>query len=556
MIRRQHNSGNRHRFGQATAAAGLLVLALAGCAAEAPKPPPEAPIPPPEGTPKLVLFLVVDQGRFDYFERFRPLLSSGLARLLDESTVFTQARHDHALTNTAPGHATLVTGVHPARHGIVNNWWFDRATGKRIAAVGEDITPRQMLASSIGGWLKTAFPQSKVFAAGGKDRAAVLTGGKSADAAWWTNWEDGRFITSAHYLKDEPEWLTAYHADLFPDRSFGNAWEPLPEVVEHTAAYGLEPLDGGWVNYRFPHPIGAASPWPDSSYYFDFTNETPFGDAYLADFATALIDGEQLGQDAYPDFLGLGFSALDKIGHGYGPDSPEVLDTFLRLDLAIGGLLDFIDRRIGLENTIISLSADHGVTPVPEVLQAKGIAAKRFGVEEITCAQNAHGNIRDRFGDQRWFSRGFYLDRKTVQAAGLEPMEIARETRRLVERCPGVVRAWTVAEMGAGATPLDGDDEVMRRLYANSFHLERSSDLVMQLEPHTLRTLANATTHGTPYDYDRHVPWLLRLPASSPSTVDQPVSTVDVAPTIAGLLGLTPPEDLDGVDRRGLLPPQ
>ena len=534
---------------RAGAAACLLAVGLVACRAETP--------PPPDGTPRLILFLVVDQARYDYFERFRPLLSGGLARLLDESTVFTQASHDHAVTTTAPGHATLVTGVHPARHGIVDNWWFDRAASEMIAAVGvdDDVSPRMMLTSALGGWLKAAYPRSKVFAAGGKDRSAVLTGGKAADAAWWISWENGRFITSGYYLKSEQEWLNAYHRILFPDRYFGSAWEPLPEVVEYGPAYGLEPLDGGWADDRFPHPIRAVSPWPDSVFYSRFTDETPFGDAYLADFAAALIDGEQLGQDAYPDFLGLAFSALDKIGHAYGPDSPEVLDTFLRLDRALGELLDFVDRSIGLENTIVSLSGDHGVTPVPEVLRARGLAARRFGAEEIVCVQGAHAGLRDRFGNDRWFARSFYLDLETVAAAGIDPGTIAGETRRLVERCPGVARAWTRSELEASAEPAaGGGDEAMRRLYAHSFHPERSPDLLLQLEPHTLRSLASATTHGSPYPYDRHVPWLLRLPAGSGRAVDEPVATVDVAPTIARLVGLTPPSGLDGVDRSPLLP--
>ena len=534
-------------------------LLLASCATEEAAPPPEAASaspeaapPPPEGTPRLVLFLVVDQARYDYFERFRPLLSSGLARLLDESTVFTQALHDHALTTTAPGHATLVTGMHPAHHGIINNWWFDRSTRKLVPAVGDPVSPNRMLASGLGGWLKAAYPQSKVFAAGGKDRAAVLTGGPAADAAWWIHRRDGRFVSSEHYLEKEPEWLTAYHQDLFPDRYFGKLWEPLPEVAEHAEDYGLEPLDGGWIDHRFPHPIRAVSPWPDSTFYDGFSTDTPFGDAYLADFATALIDSEQLGQDAYPDFLGLGFSALDKIGHEYGPDSPEVLDTFLRLDRTLGGLLDFIDQRIGLENTLISLSGDHGVTPLPEVMEAKGLPARRFGAEEIVCFQSAHGELRNQFGDQRWFMRGFYLDRDAVQAAGLDPATIANETRRLIERCGGVVRAWTASELQTTAAAT-GDDGAMRQLYANSFHPERGPDLIVQLEPHTLRSRASPTTHGTPYLYDRHVPWLLRLPAGSQQTIEEPVATVDVAPTVARLLGLTPPSDLDGVDRGPLL---
>lgn len=524
--------------------AGLCLAALlAGCAPEPP--------PPPPGTPRLILFLVIDQGRYDYFERFRPLLSSGLARLLDESVVFTQANHHHAITTTAPGHATLATGVHPARHGIVNNWWYDRKTGKQIAAVGDPPSPKSLLAPALGDWLKAAYPSAKVFAAGGKDRAAILTGGKDADAAFWPDSSNGRFTSSDYYFDREPEWLTAYHEDLFPDRYFGRAWEPLPEAVETADAYGIEPLDRGLIENQFPHRIGTSSPSADAPFYSGLLNGTPFGDAYLADFARALIDGEGLGQDAVPDFLGLAFSAMDKVGHGYGPDSPELLDTLLRLDRTLGELLAFVDERVGLEHTVVSLSADHGVLALPEVLAARGVAARRFGTEEVLCVQRARGALTAKFGAGRWFRRSFFLDREAVAAAGIERQDIEAETRRLVEACPGVARVWTRSELESTG---EGDGDPMRRLYANSFHPERSPDLQVQLAAHTLPPMSNATSHGSPYAYDRHVPWLLRLPSARGATVTEAVQTVDVAPTVARLVSLTPPADLDGVDRGPLLP--
>ncbi len=535
-------------FAAARFAAALFAALLLATCAPAPAPP---PAPPPEGTPRLVLFLVIDQGRHDTFERFRPLLTSGLARLLDESVSFTRAFHEHAATNTAPGHATLATGVHPARHGIVDNWWLDRASGEMVAAVGEDLSPARLAASSLGDWLKAAYPPSRVLAAGGKDRGAILTAGRDADAAYWADEdEDGRFVTSDYYRADEPPWLADYHRRLYPDRYFARNWEPLPEVVAHAAEYGLEPLDRGLIEDRFPHRIGGVSPVPDQGFYSRFLHRTPFGDAYLADFARALIEGEELGADAYPDFLGLAFSAMDKIGHNYGPDSPEILDTLLRLDRAIGELLDFVDRRIGLEHTLVSLSSDHGVTPVPEVLAARGLAARRLGAGEVPCFQQAHAALQERFGEGKWFRRGFYLDRRAARGAGIEPAEIEAETRRLIEGCPGVVRVWTGSELGDGD---GGGDDPIRRLYANSFHPDRGPDLFVQLEPHVLRPISGATTHGTVYPYDRHVPWLLRLPSGRAATVDEPVATVDVAPTLAALLGLTPPAGLDGVDRGPLL---
>ncbi len=533
----------------------LLSLAssvLAGCVSTRPV---TLPPPPPDYTPQLIVFVVVDQARADYLVRFRPLLRFGLARLLEESVVFTETTHDHAITTTAPGHATLVTGRHPAQHGVVNNWWFDRSLGEMVAAVGSEPSPELLLTPTLGDWLKATFPQSKVFSVSGKDRGAILTASKTADAAFWINAEDGHITSSSYYPHREPAWLAEYHETLFPDSYFGTAWEPLPEVVEQAAAYGLVPLDRGFLDDQFPHPIGSSSPQPGEYFYGRFANDTPFGDAYVLDFARTLILEEELGGDAFPDFLGLAFSALDKVGHDFGPDSPEVLDTLLRLDRLLGDLLDFLDAEIGLEHVVVSLSGDHGVTPLPEMLIAKGQPARRFGAEEIGCVQRVGAAMGERFGGS-WFTESFFIDRDAVAAAGVDLAEVVGVGSRLLEECPGVERVWTHAELAAGAnlsSELSGEeqagDKLMQRLYANSYHPERSPDLVIQLEPHTLTSYRNATTHGTPYTYDRHVPWLLRLPEGVGLTVTDPVATVDVAPTLAALVGLTPPADLDGVDR-------
>ncbi len=534
----------------------LLTLLLAGCAAEAP--PTTTPPTPPDGTPRLILFLVVDQARYDYLERFRPLLSSGLARLLDESVVFTNAHHDHAITSTAPGHATLSTGVYPARHGIINNWWLDRATGRPTLAVGAPPSPELLLAPALGDWLKAAYPSARVFAASGKDRGAILTAGQRPDGAFWSESKYGRFVSSEHYFDEEPEWLRSYHLDSFPDRHFGRAWEPLPEVVEHGEALGLEQVDRGTVDRQFPHAIGSASPAPGIGYYRDFLNATPFGDAYLADFARALIEAEDLGQDAVPDFLGLAFSAMDKIGHSFGPDSPEILDTLLRLDRTLGELLEFVDQRVGLEHTIVSLSGDHGVARLPEVAQARGVDARRYGTEDILCFQRVRGQLREKLGED-WLQGSFYFDRQRVLDAGVDLANLEDEARRLIEQCPRVTRVWTGSELAAvapeaGERDVSDDAGAMRRLYAHNYHPERSPDLMIQLEPNTLPYRTTVANHGSPHPYDSHVPWLLRLPSGTGGQVAERVHTVDVAPTVALLAGLTPPAGLDGVDRRSLLP--
>lgn len=525
-----------------TAASLLLLLLVLGC----PKAPAPSGLSP--DAPRLVLFLVVDQARADYLVRFRPLLTHGFARLLEESVVFTDARHDHAITTTAPGHATLSTGRHPAHHGIVDNYWYDREEGEQVYAVRSNgkRTPERLLASTFGDWLKTASPESKVFAASAKDRAAILTAGKRADAAFWFDPGTGDFVTAPYYGEVERPWLDAFLASRHADRYFGEVWDVLPEVAEHAAEYGVEPLDEGLIQTGFPRPLGGAALVPGASFYGALYG-SPLMDRYLEDFVEALIEGEELGADGTTDFLGVSFSALDSVGHSYGPDSPELLDTLLRLDRTLGDLLDFVDERIGLDHVLVSLSADHGVVAVPELLRLRGEPARRFGAEEITCFQRAGIELRAEFGDEDWIEDDLYLDWRLAEERGVELRDLEAAIKRRLAACPGVARVWSRTDLEA-APP--GDP--FARLYLHSLHPERSPDLFVQLEPETLSTRSVATSHGSPYPYDTRVPWLLRLAHGRSVTVGERVYTVDVAPTLAALIGLETPGDLDGVDRRAL----
>lgn len=519
-------------------AALLLVLSCR------PEPPGLAP-----GAPRLVLFLVIDQGRYDYLERFRPLLEHGLHRLLEESVSFTDAHHDHARTTTSPGHATLSTGCYPSRNGIIDNYWFDRRQGERVYSAMDDDgerSPERLLAPTLGDWLKAASPRSKVFAASAKDRAAVLTAGHRADAAFWFDRETGEFATASYYRWKESPWREEFHEAHHPDRLFGTVWEPLPEVVASAAEYDVKPLDRGLINPQFPHPLGSAQPSPGGSFY-NAIYSSPFADSYLAELAKALIAGEELGADDDTDFLGLSFSALDAVGHEYGPHSPELLDAFLRLDRAIGEVLDFVDERVGLDNMIVSLSSDHGVTPVPELLSSRGIAARRFGAEEIACVQRAGVTLEEQFGDEDWIPYGLYLDRELAAERGVATADLQKTLARELAACPGFSRVWTATELSSAT-----EDDPVARLVLHSFHPERSADLAVMLEPHTIASSSEAT-HGSPHPYDTWVPWLLRLPKGQAAEVGERVHTVDVAPTLAGLIGLEPPAEIDGVDRGALL---
>ena len=411
----------------------------------------------------------------------------------------------------------------------------------------DDRSPYRLLVPTLSDRLKERWPASKAFGASGKSRGAILPVGLHADRAFWLDDEIGRFLTSTYYGEAPPAWLADFHRDPYPDRIFGSVWEVLPETAAAGAEYGIEPIDRGLGRWPLPRVVGRASVFPDEAYHEDFY-WTPFSDRYLLELAQTILVEEQLGADAYPDFLALSFSALDLVGHAYGPDSPEMLDTLLRLDRTLGELLDFVDREVGLENVVVSLSADHGVTPVPEVSLGRGLQARRFGLEENLCMQSVPARLDQELGAARWFLDDFVLDPEAAKSAGVSIAEVETVARRLIEACPGVERVWTATELGGDSD----DDDPMSRLHRHTFHPGRSPNLLVQFEEGSVARTSSATTHGSPYGYDTRVPWLLRLPSGQGRTVDEAVLTVDVAPTLAALLGVDMGSRVDGVDRSSL----
>lgn len=535
------------RANQALVAA-VWALLTAGCAS-LPVPLPE--LPRTEG-PSLVVLIVIDQGHPDYLERFRPLLSGGLAWLLENGAVFTDAHHNHAMTATAPGHAALATGLVPARSGIYSNYWFDVETRERVYSAGSVMSPSpiHLRGTAFGDWLKARDSRSKVFTASPKDRSAVMMGGQGADAAfsYWNT--DGTWWTGSYYPGPTGGWLEAFLEERRLDRYFGTLWEPLIADEKIWAEYGIERLDTGVFDRSFPYPIGRPEPEPGTSFYRDLYS-TPMIDGYLAELAKAMIDGERLGADGSIDFLGLSFTALDAVGHTFGPNSPEILDAVLRLDGYLGDLLEHIDEAVGMEHVIFALSADHGIPPIPEFLELRGAEGKRLDAEDVRCVQSAGARFRKRFGEADWFVYGLYIDAATVESQGTTVAEVEREMAALLEECEAIEKVWTSTELTA---PGNADsNEAMAELFRNSYIPGRSPNLMPQLKPYYQYYTGRGTTHGSPHAYDTHVPFILAGPGIAAGVIDERVHTVDLAPTLAALIGLAPPEGLDGVDRSELV---
>jgi predicted AlkP superfamily pyrophosphatase or phosphodiesterase len=514
-----------------------------------------------EETLRLVLVMVVDQLPR---ERAKADLPGGLGRLVREGRVYTEAVLDHAMTETCPGHATVLTGRHPAHAGIPANRFLDPETGTSVYCVGDSATtarvlggkkgrsPRNLRVSTLGDWMKSANPASRVFSVSGKDRAAITLAGHSPDVAYWFHsGEEIGFTTSGYYLDRLPAWVRAFNGHDPPEDGF---FSRVPESWDHIADAGgppRRPDDFSGESDRFGRTSGHRLRDEDLEASAARLVASPFLDEVTLDFATTLVREEGLGRGSSPDLLAVSFSAMDYVGHLYGPYSHESRDALRHLDLAIGRFLEFLERELGPGAVLVVLTSDHGVLPLPEWLEHTGgsrcpVKGGRIGVRRLGLRLMAklHWEFSPLFSFPReWVTfAGFQLrvDRSLASRHGVAVGDVIAATRRILEAEPAIAKVWTPEQIER-----DGDE--FARLYRNSFDPERSGDLVVQIAPTCLISpFDEGTTHGSPYLYDRAIPLIFWGAGIEGGRVAGPARTVDIAPTLARRLGIAPPATLDG----------
>jgi predicted AlkP superfamily pyrophosphatase or phosphodiesterase len=516
--------------------------------------------------PRLVLVVSVDQMRADYLMRYLPLYSGGLKRLATQGAVFTNARYRHACTETAPGHSVLLSGRSPRNSGIVGNAWYDRALKKRVNVVddptvrlvggaGPPASPAYFDAFTVGDVLKARSPQSKVVGVSFKDRAAILLSGRRADAAYWYETSGGRFATSTWYTDAAPAWLERWNARALPASYASRPWERLladPAIYERYA--GPDDVQGEWdgKDTVFPHRIRGNPPEVD---YYDDLRRTPFADEILLDFALTAMRNHGLGADDATDLLAVSFSAGDVIGHTYGPDSQEVLDYLLRLDRNLGRLFDEMDQRVGAGRWLAVLAADHGVMPLVEVLRAKGLPARRVSPDVLADAvRNA---LSARFPGQDGLLSDPdplepVLDQAALTRQGLDRAAVEDAIREALLSTGVVDAVYTSAELMGPPRPTD----TFFALHQRAFYAPRSGDLVARLKPYVyVGGYVGGTGHGTPQEYDRHVPIVFLGPAIAPGMREDACGPEDIAWALGRLLGLPYPQQDAEVDLLTLVSP-
>lgn len=508
--------------------------------------------------PRLVVLFVVDGLPQRQVTAYRDQLApDGFARFLDRGAWFEEAHYGYAFTVTAAGHATVLTGAYPHRTGIIGNEWLDIASGKAMYCTGDTsatylghktnaldgTSPRNLKVETLGDVLRRAEPRSKVVSVSGKDRGAILPAGKTGTAYMYMS-DSGQFASTTYYMREHPGWVEAFNQARPADRYFKTQWQPLlPQ-----AAYARSlPDDQPWYGPNgghLPMALGGANEEKPGRAFYASLLPSPFADALTLDFARAAIAGEQLGADDAPDILAISLSGHDYVNHRWSAESRLSHDHFLQLDRMLQAFFADLDRTVGRDHYVAVLTADHGFMPAPEVSQARGQAAGRIGGSQLLAAVNAA--LEQRFQLPKlatgMSASALVLDRKAIAARGLDFDAVAAAARDALLQQPALAAAYTRRELQEGSRASAPFFEQMRR----TWHPDVSGDVQYVTKPYWMFG-SSVATHGSPYEYDTHVPILVWGPPwVKAGARSERVETADIASTLAGLLRVAPPPANEG----------
>lgn len=519
--------------------------------------------------PKLAVVLVLDQFRAEYLARYAPFFgNNGFKRLQREGANLSEARYGHATTYTGPGHALIASGSYGHTSGIIGNRWFNSATGRiesmffdagaQILGVeaspkDDDTSPRNFSGDMIGDELRLASGfRSKVIGLSNKDRAAIMLGGKTGRAYWFHEGAGG-LTSSTYYGAKLPDWVQTFNARKLPDAFFNKTWtKALPEAAYYLSRRDDFPAEADvkGLGRTFPHLLTDASGKPTPAFYEAFT-ATPFATDYQFEAARAAIENEQLGADADTDLLGLSITATDIAGHDYGADSQEIQDMVVRLDGQIADFLSYLDRRFKRGDVVLVLTADHGAAPLPEYMQSQGFEAGRIKSKALGDAVEAA--LSARFGapnaDSKWVlaveDPGVFLNRALIAERKLDAAQVQRAAGEALLSVPGIAAYFTRESLLAGQTA-----NRYALMYEKAFHAGRSGDVMYQTKPFYFNgSYGNrdvGSTHGSPYEYDTHVPLIFWGAGVRAGTWARPIEIADLAPTMCALVGVSAPSGSEG----------
>jgi len=511
-----------------------------------------ARIPPEE--PKLIVTMVVDQMRYDFIHRYWDKFGEdGIKKLVGSGTFCKNASYNYLINETAVGHATIATGAMPSHHGIISNKWYNSLRDKTIYCVEDEkmntvggsfesgqFSPDNLLATTIGDEMQLATNfRSKVIGLALDNNSAILSAGHTADMAFWYDDETGNWISSSYYMDSLPAWVRDFNGKQFPESYLTRSWEPLMPLSSYTESGSdtsdFEPgLDGQSV---FPYDLEKISAMKRRKIDYGVVKYTPFGNVITRDFATAAIVNEELGQDEYPDYLAIGFSANEYIGKQFGSNSVEVQDAMLRLDQEIAHLIDFIDQYVGMQNTLVILTSDHGLAYSPKYLTAKKIPSGEFN--PFTSLHLLGSYLNAIYGQGEWikyyYGQQIYLNHDLIETSGISYQEIQEHTAQFLIQFEGVSNAVTSYTLQTS----NFSEGIFHKMQ-NGYHQKRSGDVIINLAPGWMEKI-NGDSYHSSYLGDNHVPLIWYGWKIKRSTLTRPVKMIDIAPTISYFLNIARP---------------
>lgn len=496
-----------------------------------------SPAQAPRPRPKLVVFIAVDQFRADYLSRFDRQFTGGFRRLLDQGVVYLHGEQDHAITETAPGHSTMLSGRSPTSTNIVTNPLGVTDPAYPILGLPDETgaSPLRFRGTELFDWLRTADSGSRALSVSRKDRGAILPIGRARQDVYW--YAGGHWTTSRYYRDTLPAWVSAYNTRPGARALAGQEWRTLLPDSAY-AEPDSEPYENGGKDFTFPHlfPADPATAAREVTSY-------PWMDSLTMDLALEGVRQLGLGNDGHTDLLSMSLSTTDAVGHAYGPDSREMHDQVLRVDHWLGWFLDSLTRLVPQDDIVLALTADHGGTPYPEDLHAQGKAGGRIDlrsiVKELRAAFDHRFAVDFRFREAAGLVFG---DLPALRARGINVDSLASSVADQMRKIDGVVHVYTPRSLAAAGDP-DTNAGRWRRQLPSDFEWLAAG---VAAEGYQWNGSSKSTSHGTTNTSDVRVPIVFWNTGARPSHPARVARTVDIAPTLARIIGVTPTERVEG----------
>ncbi len=524
--------------------------------------------------PKLVVGVIIDQMGFDQLYKYKDRYGeTGFKRLINEGFNFKNANVNYIPSETAPGHASIYTGTTPAYHGIIGNSWYFRALGDYVGNVSDStqhivgsildnpngVSPLNLTTTTISDELRLRSKfKSKVISVSIKDRAAILPGGKSANGAYWYDWESspGYFVSSSYYMKKVPKWVSRFNELGKSDAYLNQSWNTLYPLSTYTASSPddnkYEPSLGGKSSPTFPYDFKAMREKVKAmGTEYRLLWVSPAGNSLLTEFAIAAIENEKLGTDDYPDLLNVSYSITDVIGHTFGPQSVEMEDIYLRLDKSLGDLFSALDSKVGKNNYVLFLTSDHAAIPVVSYLRDNKLDGDIARIEQYYNKLNSF--LVAKYGVGAWIENfdgtQVYLNKNTIDEKKLLLPVIQQEVADFLMTQKGVYLALTAHDLQTQTY-----EEGLRKTIQNGYYPKRSGDVLLTYDSGTILNSnsrmavekVKGTVHGSGYSYDTHVPLLWMGLGIPKGESVRSVNPIDIAPSLAMFLNLRMPSAVQG----------